>query len=40
MPYGQDHHQPYTFRHEMHIPDDIFPEIWKTTTATTSTMKS
>jgi hypothetical protein len=30
MPYGRDHHQPWAFRHEMHIPDDIFPEIWKT----------
>jgi hypothetical protein len=34
MPYGRDHHQPWAFRHEMHIPDDIFPEIWKTTTTT------
>jgi hypothetical protein len=34
LPYGRDHHQPWTFRHEMHIPDDIFPEIWKTTTTT------
>jgi hypothetical protein len=31
MTYGHDHHQPWAFRHEMHIPDDIFPEIWKTT---------
>jgi hypothetical protein len=37
MPYERDHHQPWTFRHEMHIPDDMFPEIWKTTTTTTTT---
>jgi hypothetical protein len=39
MPYGRDHHQPWTFRHEMHIPDEMFPEIWKTTTTTTTTTK-
>jgi hypothetical protein len=39
MPYGRDHHQPWAFRHGMHIPDDIFPEIWKTPTTTTTTMK-
>jgi hypothetical protein len=34
MPHGRDHHQPWAFRHEMHIPDDIFPEIWKATATT------
>jgi hypothetical protein len=38
MPYGRDHHQPWAFRHEMHIPDDIFPEIWKTTTTFNETL--
>jgi hypothetical protein len=39
LPYGRDHHQRWSFRHEMHIPDDVFPEIWKTTTTTTTTTK-
>jgi hypothetical protein len=40
MPYGRDHHQPWAFRHEMHIPDDIFPEIWKATATSTLTPAS
>lgn len=29
--YQRDHHQPWSFRHDMRIPDDIFPEAWKDT---------
>jgi SET domain len=29
VPYGRDHHQFWSFRHDMRIPDDMFPEIWK-----------
>ena len=29
MRYSRDHHQPWVFRHEMRLPDDIFPEVWK-----------
>eukprot|EP00537_Pseudo-nitzschia_pungens_P017557 CAMPEP_0172410782 /NCGR_PEP_ID=MMETSP1061-20121228/77059_1 /TAXON_ID=37318 /ORGANISM="Pseudo-nitzschia pungens, Strain cf. pungens" /LENGTH=664 /DNA_ID=CAMNT_0013146977 /DNA_START=73 /DNA_END=2067 /DNA_ORIENTATION=+ len=28
--YHRDHHQPWSFRHDMRLPDEIFPEIWKT----------
>lgn len=28
--YSRDHAQVWSFRHDMRIPDDIFPEIWKT----------
>jgi len=27
--YGRDHHQPSSFRHEMRLPDEIFPDVWK-----------
>jgi len=27
--YARDHHQPWAFRHEMGLPDDIFPDVWK-----------
>mmetsp|Transcript_22130 Transcript_22130/g.49468 ORF Transcript_22130/g.49468 Transcript_22130/m.49468 type:complete len:649 (+) Transcript_22130:98-2044(+) len=27
--YARDHHQPWSFRHDMRLPDEIFPEIWK-----------
>lgn len=27
--YTRDHHQPWSFRHDMRLPDEIFPEIWK-----------
>lgn len=27
--YNRDHHQPWSFRHEMRLPDEIFPDIWK-----------
>ena len=29
LPYSRPHHQATSFRHEMGIPDDIFPEQWK-----------
>jgi hypothetical protein len=29
MPYGRDHHQFWSFRHDMRIPDEIFPDVWK-----------
>ena len=29
LPYSRYHHQPWSFRHEIGIPDDIFPEAWK-----------
>jgi hypothetical protein len=29
LKYSRDHHQRYAFRHEMQIPDEMFPEIWK-----------
>jgi hypothetical protein len=29
MPYQRDHHEFWSFRHPMMIPDSIFPEIWK-----------
>ncbi|CAJ1957082.1 unnamed protein product [Cylindrotheca closterium] len=28
-PNHRDHHQKWSFRHDMRIPDDIFPEVWK-----------
>jgi len=28
-PYTTDQHLPNAFRHEIHIPDDVFPEAWK-----------
>lgn len=27
--YARDHHQPWSFRHDMRLPDEIFPDIWK-----------
>ncbi len=27
--YSRDHHQPWVFRHEMRLPDDMFPAVWK-----------
>lgn len=27
--YRRPHHRPWSFRHDMRIPDDIFPEAWK-----------
>ncbi|KAG7366711.1 SET methyltransferase domain containing protein [Nitzschia inconspicua] len=27
--YQRPHHRPWSFRHDMRIPDDIFPEAWK-----------
>ena len=27
--YSRDHHQPWAFRHEMGLPDEIFPDKWK-----------
>lgn len=42
--YSRDMHQPWSFRHHMRIPDEMFPEVWKnavinvtTTTTTTNT---
>eukprot|EP00536_Pseudo-nitzschia_multiseries_P018660 jgi/Psemu1/316138/fgenesh1_kg.2852_\ len=29
MVYQRDHHQPWSFRHDMRLPDEIFPEAWK-----------
>ena len=29
LPRTRDHIQPWSFRHEMMIPDDVFPERWK-----------
>jgi len=29
IPYTRDHHAPWSFRHDMRIPDEIFPDIWK-----------
>lgn len=29
IPYQRDHHQPWSFRHDMRLPDEIFPDIWK-----------
>jgi hypothetical protein len=29
LPYTRDHVQPWSFRHSIAIPDDIFPEAWK-----------
>ena len=29
MAYSRDHHQPWSFRHDMRIPNEIFPGIWK-----------
>lgn len=29
IPYHRDHHQFWAFRHDIRIPDDIFPEAWK-----------
>jgi hypothetical protein len=29
VPYGRDHHQFWSFRHDMRIPDDMFPDVWK-----------
>ena len=26
--YTRDHHQPWAFRHDMRLPDEIFPDIW------------
>jgi hypothetical protein len=28
-PYTRDHHQIWSFRHDMRIPDDMIPDIWK-----------
>jgi len=28
--YGRDHHQWWSFRHDMRLPDEIFPDKWKT----------
>ncbi|KAG7356187.1 SET methyltransferase domain containing protein [Nitzschia inconspicua] len=30
IPYTRDHHQFWSFRHDMRIPNDMFPDIWKT----------
>jgi len=27
--YHRDHHQPWSFRHDIRLPDELFPEIWK-----------
>ena len=37
MPYGRDHHQFWSFRHDMRIPDEIFPDIWKNINSTDET---
>lgn len=29
VPYTRDHYMFSSFRHEMMIPDDMFPEVWK-----------
>jgi hypothetical protein len=29
MPYTRDHHQAWSFRHDMRIPDDLLPDAWK-----------
>jgi hypothetical protein len=29
VPYGRDHHQSWSFRHDIRIPDDMFPDVWK-----------
>jgi hypothetical protein len=28
-PVHRDHHQTWSFRHDMRIPDEMFPEVWK-----------
>jgi len=28
-PYSRDHAQPWSFRHDLKIPDDIMPDVWK-----------
>lgn len=28
-PHHRDHHQSWSFRHDMRIPDDMFPDVWK-----------
>jgi hypothetical protein len=28
-PYKRDHHQDWTFRHDMRIPDEMFPDAWR-----------
>ena len=34
-PYSRDQAQPWSFRHDMRIPDDIFPSAWRTKTNST-----
>jgi SET domain len=29
LPYERDHHMPWAFRHDMRIPDDLFPDVWR-----------
>lgn len=29
IPYERDHHQTWSFRHDMRVPDDVFPAAWK-----------
>jgi hypothetical protein len=29
IPYERDNHQSWAFRHDMRVPDDLFPEIWR-----------
>lgn len=29
IPYKRDHHQEWAFRHDMRIPDELFPDVWK-----------
>jgi SET domain len=29
VPYGRSHHQSWSFRHDMRMPNDLFPEIWR-----------
>ena len=36
IPYQRDHHQRWSFRHEMQISDDIFPRAWKDSIFTSS----
>jgi hypothetical protein len=36
-PYTRDHHQTWSFRHAMGIPDEMLPEIWKNINKTTTT---
>ena len=28
-PYSRDHAQPWAFRHDLRVPDELFPEVWK-----------